>query len=179
MLASLSLAAQEPSLDKEVALGRVMAADLRKHATPLDNPAVQTYLDGLGQRLAAQMLDARSPFTFAAITGDYCSELGGPPGMPTAFPGGYLFVPAALFITAQDEAEFAGILAHSMEHKVRVVHGGGIPLIFISDCTGRASGLPRTPSHGPSRLRSGRVWCTTSSDFRSPVAISASHKCEQ
>jgi predicted Zn-dependent protease len=133
MLASLSLAAQEPSLDKEVALGRVMAADFRKHATLLDNPAVQTYVDRLGQKLAAQMPDARFPFTFAAITGDYCSEMGGPPGMPTAFPGGYLFVPAALFITARDEAEVAGILAHSMEHKVQIVSGASIPLIFIGD----------------------------------------------
>jgi predicted Zn-dependent protease len=138
MLAGLSLAAQEPSLEKQAALGRVMAADFRKHATPLDNPAVQTYLDGLGQKLASQMPDAKFAFTFTVITGDHCSELGGPPGMPTAFPGGYVFVPATLFIAAQDEAEFAGVLAHSMERKVQIVSGASIPLIFIGDCNGLA-----------------------------------------
>ena|SRR5579862_6953557 len=79
MLASLSLAAQEPSLEKVAALGRVMAADFRKHVTPLDNPAIQTYLNGLGRKLASQMPDAKFAFTLTAISGDHCSELGGRP----------------------------------------------------------------------------------------------------
>jgi len=35
-----------------------------------------------------------------------------------AVPGGYLFIPANLFLAAGDEAEFAGMLAHSMAHIV-------------------------------------------------------------
>jgi predicted Zn-dependent protease len=33
---------------------------------------------------------------------------------PAALAGGYVFVLSGLFLAAQDEAEFAGMLAHAM-----------------------------------------------------------------
>lgn len=35
---------------------------------------------------------------------------------PLVLPGGYIFVPTRLFLTARDESEFAGVLAHAMAH---------------------------------------------------------------
>jgi len=157
ILAGLALTAQEPvglagkggnffSLEKEAALGRQLAAEFRKRTTPIDKPTVQNYLDRLGKRLAAHVPDATFPFTFSAIAEDLCPTI----HEPAALPGGYVFVPAALFIAAQDEAEFAGMLAHAMEHiaqrrvtrqatQSQLVSHASTPLIFIGGWGGGCS----------------------------------------
>jgi beta-barrel assembly-enhancing protease len=149
MLAGVSLTAQEAvgpsangadlySLEKEAALGKQLAADFRQRTTPIDSPTVQDYLHRLGQRIAAQVPDAKYSFTFSVIADDPCRAI----HEPAALPGGYLFVPAALFVAAQDEAEFASMLAHAMEHiaqrhgvrqatRGQLVNYPSIPLIFI------------------------------------------------
>lgn len=43
------------TLEKEAALGKQMAAELRLRTTPIDNPTVQDYVDRLGQKLAANV----------------------------------------------------------------------------------------------------------------------------
>lgn len=56
LVASVPLAAQTPdqsALEKEAALGRRLADEFRHHTTPIDNPEVQQYLDGIGRRLTA------------------------------------------------------------------------------------------------------------------------------
>ena len=65
-----------------------------------------------------------------------------------AVPGGYIFIPATLLLAAQDEAEFAGMLAHSMAHVVarhgtrqatrgQLANLSTVPLIFMGGWTGR------------------------------------------
>lgn len=100
------------SLEKEAALGRQLAADFHQQTTPIDSETAQNYLDHLGQRIAAQVPDAAFPYTFSVIADDPCRAV----HEPVTLPGGYVFVPAALFLAAQDEAEFAGMLAHAMQH---------------------------------------------------------------
>jgi hypothetical protein len=123
-LARVSLTAQELpgpsqnganrySLEKEATLGKQLAAEIRERTNPIDTRGVQSFLDRLGQSLAAQMPNAKLPFTFTAIAEDPCRTT----HEPVALPGGYIFVPAALLLAAQDEAEFAGMLAHGMEHE--------------------------------------------------------------
>jgi len=123
ILAGLPLMAQEParaagkgvnfySLEKEGALGRQLAAQFRQRTRLIDSPTVQNYLDRLGRRLESHLPDANFPFTFSAIAEDPCPAI----HEPAALPGGYVLVPAALFIAAQGEVEFAGMLAHAMEH---------------------------------------------------------------
>lgn len=121
LLAGVSLSAQEPlgpaqnsvnySLEKEAALGRQLAAEFRRRTIPIDSPIVQNYLDRVGQRIAAYMPDAKFPFTFSVIADEPCQT-----HEPTALPGGYVFVPLSLFVAAREEDEFAGMLAHAMEH---------------------------------------------------------------
>jgi predicted Zn-dependent protease len=123
------------SLEKEAALGKQLAVDLHQRTTSIDNPDVRTYVEGLGQRIASHLPEARVPFTFSVIADDLCPTI----HEPTALPGGYIFIPAASLLAAQDEAEFAGILAHAMVHVSRR-HGAKtatatnfatIPLIFM------------------------------------------------
>ncbi|MFN0172497.1 MAG: M48 family metalloprotease [Bryobacteraceae bacterium] len=158
MLAGLSLTAQEPigpakngvnscSLEEEAALGKQVAAHFRQRTKPIDSPNVQNYLERLGKRIAAQMPHARLPFTFSVIADDPCITT----HEPAALLGGYVFVPAALFAAAQDEAEFAGMLAHAMGHIAQrhgtgqatrgtIINYGCIPLIFMGGWTGRSVG---------------------------------------
>jgi len=101
--------------EKEAELGKQLAEEFRRHTTKIDNPVVQTFLDRLGQRLAAQMPEARFPFTFSTVADDPCSIT----HEPSTLPGGYVFVPSSLFLAAENEGEFAAMLAHAMEHIVR------------------------------------------------------------
>jgi len=67
-----------------------------------------------------------------------------------AFPGGFVFVPAALILAAQSEDEFAGMLAHAIAH-IEARHGtkqaagaqtlnlATVPLIFIGGWMGNAT----------------------------------------
>jgi predicted Zn-dependent protease len=146
LLGGVSLTAQELlgpaqnsvnySIEKEAALGKQLAEDLHQRTTSIDKPDIRTYVEGLGQRIAASLPEARVPFTFSVIADDLCPTI----QEPTALPGGYIFIPAALLLAARDEAEFAGILAHAMVHVSRR-HGAKtatattafatIPLIFM------------------------------------------------
>ena len=86
-LASLSLTAEQPP-GKETALGERLAEKFRQQTTPIDRPLIQDYADRLGQRLGAQMPDAKFPFTFSVIAHELCR----PVQEPAALPGGYVFV---------------------------------------------------------------------------------------
>jgi predicted Zn-dependent protease len=155
MISGALLPGQEPlgsssdnvySLEKEAALGKQLAGEIRHRSTPIDNPVILDYLERLGRRIAAQISNARFPFTFSVIVEDRCGT-----HEPAALPGGYLFVPAALFTAAEDEAEFAGMVAHAMQHVVQrhgtrqatrgvLVNYATVPLIFMGGtggCTDR------------------------------------------
>jgi len=100
------------SRQKEAALGAQLAQYLRRTATVVNNAAALSYVEQMGVKLAAQLPEPRFPYTFALIAGGNGEVL----KEPVALPGGYVFVPASLFLTAQDDGEFAGILAHAMAH---------------------------------------------------------------
>jgi predicted Zn-dependent protease len=160
----VSLMAQQPnvlpenrasfySLEKEMALGKQMASEVHRRTRAIEDTSIEEYVTSLGRRLANAMLESKTPFTFTVITDDACPPTHEPPSLP----GGYIFVPAALFLEAQSEAEFAGMLAHSMAHvaarhatrQVSPVQGrdiGSIPLIFLGGWAGICSGGVAVPS---------------------------------
>lgn len=157
-LTCLTLAAQDRpgsrglnwySLEKEAALGEALAKDVRDHSTIIDNPAVQQYLQKIGGRLAAQTPEAAFPYRFTVISNDD----GAPLHEPFAPAGGYIFVPAPLFLAAHDEDEFAGMLAHAMAHialrhatraatRAQVAQQASIPLIFAGVWNGQSTLMP-------------------------------------
>jgi predicted Zn-dependent protease len=100
------------SIEKERSLGASEARDFERKTTPLNNAAALDYVQKMGARLAAKIPQANFSYTFAVIKDDE----GGLLHEPVALPGGYIFVPASLFLAAQNEAEMAGMLAHAMEH---------------------------------------------------------------
>ena len=95
------------SIDKEIALGRQLAQEVRRQAKILDDPTISEYVNRMGQNLARHS-DARVPFTFQVIEDESLNAF--------ALPGGYVFVNTGLIKIAGEEDELAGALAHEIAH---------------------------------------------------------------
>jgi predicted Zn-dependent protease len=83
--------------------------------------------------------DAKVPFTIKVIDSDEVNAM--------ALPGGFMYVNSGLILTADDEAEMAGVIAHEISHvaahhavreqtRMNYAQLGTIPLIFIGGWTG-------------------------------------------
>ena len=133
------------SQEKEAALGAQLAGEVGRHTTAIGSAAVHDYVARLGARLIAQIPATGFTFTFTVVAEGMDSGI----HEPLALPGGYIFVPASLFLEARNEAEFAGMLAHSIAH-VAARHGtrlatraelaniASVPLVSMGGWTGYA-----------------------------------------
>ena len=126
------------SLEKEIALGKQLAAQVERQAKIIDDPVISEYVNRVGQNLVRNS-DAKVPFTIKVIDADEVNAF--------ALPGGFFFVYSGLIMKADNEAELAGVMAHEIAH-VAARHGtrqatrgeiaqlGMIPLIFMGGWTG-------------------------------------------
>lgn len=102
------------SLDKEVALGRQLDAELTSRgAKYVDDPVITEYVNRVGQNIVLHS-DAKIPFTIKVLNVDDVNAF--------ALPGGFLYVNKGLLLTAETEAELAGVMAHEIAH-VTARHG--------------------------------------------------------
>jgi hypothetical protein len=139
--------------EKEIALGRQLAAEYRQKVQVVESAAVTAYVSGIGRRLTRGIGGPPLPYTFAVTLDD-------PAIMheAAAFPGGLVFVPAALILEAKDEDELAGMLKRSIakiaSRESRKSAGtashqnaAGAALIFLGGWTGYAfaQGSPPLP----------------------------------
>lgn len=126
------------SLEKEIELGRKMAADIERQAKLLQDPAVNEYVNRIGQNLVRNS-DAKVPFTIKIIESEDVNAF--------ALPGGFFFVNTGLILAADDEAELAGVMAHEIAHvaarhgtenasKSQLLDFATIPLIFLGGPAG-------------------------------------------
>ncbi len=143
---ALAAGAQDVSsytIQKEQALGASLAQDVRRQSTPFENPEAQAYVERMGARLIAALPTDAPPFTYHwELIQDQASYL-----EPMGFPGGYVILPSSLFLDAQNESEFAGVLAHTLAH-IYLRHGtrrgagaqfasyATIPMIFLGSWSG-------------------------------------------
>lgn len=126
------------SVEREQALGASLAEDVRHNTTPFENAAAQAYVERIGARLVAALPADAPAFTYHwELILDRQSYL-----EPTSLPGGYHFIPSSLFLDAQNESEFAGLLAHALAHSYlrhgtrldtrgQVASYATVPLIFV------------------------------------------------
>jgi predicted Zn-dependent protease len=121
------------SLDKEMALGRQLAAEVEMQSRIVTDPMVSEYVNRLGQNLVRNS-DAKVPFTIKVINNDEINAF--------ALPGGFFFVNSGLILAADNEAELAGVMAHEIAHvaarhatktltRGQLFNLASIPLIFI------------------------------------------------
>jgi predicted Zn-dependent protease len=122
------------SLDKEVALGRQVAAQVDQQAKFVDDPVITEYVNRIGQNLALHS-DAKIPFTIKVLDSDDVNAF--------ALPGGFLYVNKGAVLAADSEAELAGVMAHEIAHvaarhgveqasKATLANYAMIPLIFMT-----------------------------------------------
>src|SRR5690349_4667401 len=72
------------SFDREIALGRQLAAEIERQVKLIDDPTINEYVNRIGQTIVLNS-DARNlPITFRVVESD---ELGG-----QALPGGFIFI---------------------------------------------------------------------------------------
>jgi predicted Zn-dependent protease len=128
------------SIQKEIALGKQLAEEVRKQSKLVDDPIVGEYINRLGQNLVRNS-DATVPFTFQVVEGDQLNAF--------AFPGGFVFVYTGLIEATETEAELAGAMAHEIAHvaarhmtrqatRGQIANYATLPLVLWGGWTGYA-----------------------------------------
>ncbi len=128
------------SLDKEVALGRQLAAEVDRESKFITDPLVTEYVNRVGQNIILHS-DVRTPVSIKVIDSNDVNAF--------ALPGGHLYINRGVIETADNEAELAGVIAHETGHvaarhgveqasKGNLINYGTIPLIFLGGIGGFA-----------------------------------------
>ena len=126
------------SIEKEIQLGKQLAAEVEKHAKIVADPVIAEYVNRIGQNLVHNS-DTKVPFTIKVIDSEEINAF--------ALPGGYFFVNTGLIELAEDEAELAGVMAHEIAHvaarhgtrsatRAQLIQFASIPLLFIGGWAG-------------------------------------------
>ena len=102
--------------EEEIQLGRKMSSEIEKEEKRLDNPAIQTYVRRIGERLAQQSPRQDVPYEFTVIDN---------PEIVNAFalPGGHMYIYTGLMMMCDNEAELASVMAHEIGHVAAKHHG--------------------------------------------------------
>jgi len=102
----------------DVKLGEEAAAQVRKEMPLLNDPSVDEYVAGIGQRLVAAIPpEQRHPefhYTFRVVNQKEINAF--------ALPGGPMFLNRGMIEAAHNEGEVAGVMAHELSH-VTLRHG--------------------------------------------------------
>jgi beta-barrel assembly-enhancing protease len=95
------------SVADEIQLGRDAQREMRKKVPHIDG-AVQTYIAGIGRRLAAHADGPRYPYSFSIANDRRINAF--------ALPGGPVWIDRGAIEAATNEAQVAGVLAHEVAH---------------------------------------------------------------
>lgn len=98
----------------EVAQGQQGHQQVLQEYGAYNNPAVQTYVNALGQRLAAQSHRANLQWHFTVLDSPEINAF--------ALPGGYVYVTRGIMAYMESEADLAGVIGHEIGH-VTARHG--------------------------------------------------------
>jgi len=96
---------------QDIEIGRKYAPEVEKElGGKIDNPALQNYIDSVGQRIARISHRPDWEYHFVALKDDSLNAF--------ALPGGYIFITKGMLEKLQTEAQLAAILAHETVHVV-------------------------------------------------------------
>jgi predicted Zn-dependent protease len=102
------------SESQEVVEGRKAHQEVLKEYKSLDNPALQKYVNDIGQQLALSSHRASITWTFTVLDSPEVNAF--------ALPGGYVYITRGIMAYLNDEADLAGVLGHEIGH-VTARHG--------------------------------------------------------
>jgi len=94
----------------EIQMGRETDTGIRQEYPVADDPALATYIQQIGSRVAARSDRKDVQYTFTVLESDIVNAF--------AAPGGFIYVTTGLLALADDEAEVACVLAHETGHVV-------------------------------------------------------------
>src|SRR5437867_4452203 len=128
------------SLDKEIQMGRQLAAEIERQVKLIEDPTINEYVNRVGQNLVRNS-DAKVPFTIKVVESDEINAF--------ALPGGFFYVNSGLILAADDESELAAVMSHEIAHvaarhgtrqasKAELINFASIPLIFMGGVGGFA-----------------------------------------
>src|SRR5262247_1628616 len=128
------------SIEKEVAIGRQLAAEVDRSSKVINDPLVNEYVNRVAQNIVLHS-DSKVPFTIKVVDSQEVNAF--------ALPGGFLYVNRGLLEAADNEAEVAGVVAHEIAHvaarhgveqasKAELFNYMSIPLIFLGGIGGYA-----------------------------------------
>ena len=121
------------SEQKEIAYGRELADQIDHQARRITDPVVTEYVNRVAQNVARNS-DLRIPITLKVIDAPEINAF--------ALPGGFLYVNSGVIKAADEEDQFAGVLAHEIAHvaarhwasqvtRATILQYATIPLIFV------------------------------------------------
>lgn len=99
---------------QEIELGRQAHQALLEEYAAVDRPALQTYVEGVGQRLAQQSARAGLPWRFTVLDSPDVNAF--------ALPDGHVYLTRGILAYLNSEAELAAVIAHEIGH-VTARHG--------------------------------------------------------
>ena len=102
------------SESQEIALGRTSDAEVRKQYKVYANPALQSYVNHVGQEIAAHSHRPYLDYHFTVIDSAEINAF--------ALPGGYVYITRGILAYLNSEAEMAAVLGHEIGH-VTARHG--------------------------------------------------------
>ena len=102
------------SEEAELAEGAKGHQEVLKEYGVYDNPAVQAYVNALGQKLAAQSHRTGLQWHFTVLDSPVINAF--------ALPGGYVYVTRGIMAYMENEADLAGVIGHEIGH-VTARHG--------------------------------------------------------
>ncbi len=120
-------------------------------AQALDSGTVLRHVEQLGSRLALYLPQPRVAYSFEVVEDGTADD---PTNEPQALPDGRIVVRAALILACRNEAEFAGMLAHSMAH---VGEPQAFPVSFIWTADENLIPTAQAPTQRRSQLEADRL----------------------
>jgi len=95
------------SVESESALGKQYSGIVEADLKLLDDSMIVNYVNKIGQQLVVHS-DAKVGFTIKVVDSDELNAF--------TLPGGFLYVNYGAILTAENEAELAGVMAHEVAH---------------------------------------------------------------
>ncbi|MGE3771613.1 MAG: M48 family metalloprotease [Gammaproteobacteria bacterium] len=96
------------SEQQEVALGAQAHAEILQRYQVYDDPALQRYVDAIGQSLATHSHRSQLTYRFTVLDSTEINAF--------ALPGGYVYITRGLLAYLNSEAELAAVLGHEIGH---------------------------------------------------------------
>lgn len=102
------------SEQQEIQMGAQAHQDVLKEYAALDNPALQAYVNAIGQQLAKQSHRPKLQWHFTVVDSPDVNAF--------ALPGGYVYITRGIMAYLNSEAQLAGVIGHEIGH-VTARHG--------------------------------------------------------